>query len=180
MIKSLWRSKHCKSKVHCEKKFPCPFCSTKFRLASAVANHLESGCHGVTRHQITAVAHGLKIIPNIVITPRIQEPGQLIPTPSPLTKLYASEEAFNGSAYVCARCPQRQFLTIQRLEKHLNSAVHDAAEFKCPQPKCGREFTLISGFIQHIESRTCKLAQLKEIQRRFENLSGQLKQLLLV
>ncbi|KAJ3533562.1 hypothetical protein NMY22_g7287 [Coprinellus aureogranulatus] len=48
----------------------------------------------------------------------------------------------------------------------MNSPVHDPDAFKCPNLKCGRDFALVSGLIQHLESGRCKMASAGEIFER--------------
>jgi len=143
----------------------CPFCPSCFVSPSAVAQHIESGCHGITRHQVTHVVKSLDIVPNICIAERIE--GASPTPPTTITYYVASPSSFNGRAYACFLC-QRMFLSLSSLSDHLNSAAHDANEFKCP--KCKKGFKLISGLIQHIESAACKLADLQEVQIHFQGL----------
>lgn len=156
---------HSSSSVHKKRGFDCLFCERNFGTPSAVAMHIESGCHKVTRHQVTAAVHKLKIVPTISVDRRLEGPT----LPSVVT-YSATKLAFNGSAYECYLC-HRTFATLGRLNAHLNSPAHDDDEFKCPNKKCGSEFKLVSGLIQHIESETCGLAKFKEVQSQFENLT---------
>ena len=143
----------------------CPFCPSYFVSPSAVAHHIESGCHGITRNQVTHAVKTLDIVPNICISQRIEGAS---PTPPSTIKYYiASPRSFNGRAYACFLC-QRMFRSLNSLSDHLNSAAHDANEFKCP--KCKKRFKLISALIQHIESAACKLAGLQQIQNHFLDL----------
>jgi len=80
----------------------------------------------------------------------------------------ATELSFNGKNYKCCLC-KKACKTLVSLNAHLSSPAHDADEFKCP--RCKTKFKLISGLIQHIESGTCNLAKLKEINNFYEDLS---------
>lgn len=71
-----------------------------------------------------------------------------------------------GIPYACALC-FKTFRDVVQLTAHMNSPVHDPDAFKCPNPKCGQQFALVSGLIQHLESGRCKLASGAEIFERF-------------
>ncbi len=134
--------------------------------------HIESGCHGITRHQLTyAVHHKLKVAPLISVGRRIEGASQ----PRRLIQYSANERSFNGSAYECYLCHDT-FKTLDRLNQHFNSPVHDDTEFRCPQ--CRKEFKVISGLVQHIESGSCGIARFKEVTRHFENLTHQFRRML--
>ena len=148
---------------------PCPFCPSYFKSPSAVAQHIESGCHGITRHQVTHAVKNLDIIPSICVTHRIEGARPTPPPPTSVRYYVASPSAFNGRAYACFLC-QRMFRSLSSLSDHLNSAAHDANEFKCP--KCKKRFKLVSALTQHIESAVCGLAQFHQIQNYFEGLTG--------
>lgn len=130
--------------------------------------HLEDSCKSnITRHQVTAAVHSMGFTPDISINRRIEgithdssESLQMITTsnsnPPTTSQLFATEDSFNGSHYVCPiadKCGNRKFNNLDALNNHLNSPAHDENQFKCPG--CYTEFKLISGFIQHVESRMC-------------------------
>ncbi|KAJ8494949.1 hypothetical protein ONZ45_g13059 [Pleurotus djamor] len=148
----------------------CPFCEEKFKSPSGVAFHVESGCHKVTRHQVTAAVHALNIVPTISISHRIAG-GSSNHRTDALTTLIATEASFNGKAYQCCLTGCRKsFQTLAALNSHLNSPAHDRDEFKCP--KCSTKFKLISGLVQHIESGVCKAAQLKKVEEYYGDLTA--------
>ncbi|KAJ3534035.1 hypothetical protein NMY22_g7087 [Coprinellus aureogranulatus] len=94
----------------------------------------------------------------------------LPPFPSPIT--YTTNDFLHlGIPYACALC-HKTFRTVGRLTEHMNSPVHDPAAFKCPGPKCGQEFALVSGLIQHLQSGRCNLASAGEIFERFALLTA--------
>ena len=151
----------------------CQFCPSYFASPSAVAHHIESGCHGITRHQVTHVVKSLHIVPNICIAKRIEGAS---PTPPTTIRYYAaSPSSFNGRAYACFLC-QRVFRSLSSLSDHLNSAAHDANQFKCP--KCKKRFKLVSALIQHIESAACNIAGLQQVQDHFQGLSAHFSRLI--
>jgi len=151
----------------------CPFCPSSFLSPSAVAHHIESGCHGITRHQVTHAVKSLDIVPSICITKRIE--GASLTPPTTIRYYVASPSSFNGRAYSCFLC-QRMFSSLSSLSDHLNSAAHDANEFKCP--KCKKRFKLVSALIQHIESAACGLAQSHQIQDHFQDWTGRFSRLI--
>ena len=151
----------------------CPLCLSYFPSPSAVAHHIESGCHGVTRHQVSHAVKSLDIVPSICVTRKIKGAS---PTPSTIIQYYVpSPSTFNGRAYSCFLC-QRMFRSLSSLSDHLNSAAHDANEFKCP--KCKKKFKLVSGLTQHIESAACELAQLPQIHKHFQGLTDRFLRLI--
>ncbi|KAI0032349.1 hypothetical protein K488DRAFT_78538 [Vararia minispora EC-137] len=177
---------HTSSRVHAERTFECPLCEQKFKQPSAIAHHVESGicprAAPVTRQQVTAAVHALKIVPQISIQHRIEGPTSGVPNDSifiPSTLYTATELAWSpfSRAYECYLCP-RKFRSLDSLNQHLNSAAHDRHEFRCPKKKCGRTFKLISAFIQHIESEACGLARFKQIERHTKALTDRFTRLL--
>lgn len=150
-----------------KKSFDCLFCEREFRFPSAIAMHIESGSHKITRHQVTMAVHKLGIVPTISVDRRLTAP---VEAPATIISYKATEEAFDGVSYRCYLCPGT-YATLGGLNAHLNSPAHDADEFKCP--KCNMQFKLVSGLIQHVESGTCAIAKFKEVQSHFENLTDQ-------
>jgi len=164
-------NQHNASPVHNGKTFKCPFCIQMFKTPSSIAMHIESGCHRITRHQVTAAVHQLKIIPQISLNHRIQGPSN----PARQVSLSANENAFNGYAYECYLC-HSTFKTLDRLNQHLQSPTHDESEFRCPH--CHSEFKLISGLVQHIESESCGIARFQDVTRHFDSLTERFSRLL--
>jgi len=161
---------HQNSIVHRGRDFKCPFCQGMFKSPSGIALHIESGCHKVTRQQVTAAVHAMDIVPNISIK-RITGPVH----PPTVHTFIATEASFNGFAYECYLC-RKLFRTLSNLNSHLNSPAHDDDEFRCP--KCNTEFKLISGFVQHLESRSCGFVRPAQIDHYFNDLTGQFSRLL--
>ena len=157
--------------AHANRSFKCPFCSNMFKAPSAIAHHIESGCHKINRHQVTAAVKKLNIVPEICITPR------LLPSSDPhtISTYIATEKSFNETSYECFLC-HKGFRTLPSLNTHLASPAHDADEFRCP--KCKRDFTVISALVQHIESEVCGLAKMKEVQGHFDDLTVNFSRLL--
>lgn len=104
------------------------------------------------------------------------------PTGSPFDPAIAytpNDFAHLGIPYACALC-FKTFRNVVQLTAHMNSPVHDPDAFKCPGPKCGRQFALVSGLIQHLESGSCKLASAGEIFERFALLTARFSKYLAV
>jgi len=156
------------SGVHKPYKFKCPLCPKAFKFPSSIALHIESGCHDIHRHQVTAAVHSLKVVPTISLSHRLLGTSGAS-TSRAITCYSASRQAFNGSAYKCYVC-NRLFRTLRSLNAHLNSPAHDADEFKCP--KCNKMFKLISGLVQHIESEACGMAKLHQVEDYARALTG--------
>ena len=65
-----------------------------FKAPSAIAHHIESGCHKINRHQVTAAVKKLKIVPEICITPR------LLPSSDPHTNKVSNNNHYAKPAYI--------------------------------------------------------------------------------
>lgn len=162
---------HSPSRVHKAYDFKCPLCSKAFKFPSSIALHIESGCHNIHRHQVTAAVHSLKVVPNISLSHRLEGPSGASPSPS--IAYYPSPAIVNGHpgcANKCYLC-KRTFRTLASLNTHLNSPAHDVDEFKCP--KCNKKFKLISGLVQHIESEACGIAKLQQVEGYARALTDQ-------
>ena len=165
-------NQHNASPVHKGRTFKCPFCTQMFKTPSSIAMHIESGCHRISRRQVTAAVHQLKIVPEISINRRIEGSSS---NAARLVSWSANEAAFNGSAYECYLC-HNTFRTLDRLNQHLQSPTHDESEFRCPH--CRSEFQLISGLVQHIESESCGMARFRDVTSHFDSLTEKFSRLL--
>jgi uncharacterized C2H2 Zn-finger protein len=154
--------------VHQRRGIKCLACPKEFKAPSAIAHHLESGRHGVNRHQITAAVQALDIIPTISLKRRINAPGTIVGVPT-LIRYLATPLAFNGFAYECHIC-HSMFRSLSSLTSHLNSPAHDVDQFKCP--RCAKHFKLISALVQHIESGCCGLAPFQRVMHHFQNMTA--------
>ena len=160
--------------------------------------HLENNCKsGVTRHQVTNAVHAIGFTPDISIGRSIDggNPQNIIalstttssnePSLSTTSQLFATEASFDGSHYICPfmiECRRKKFKSLQALNKHLSSPAHDDDQFTCP--RCHTVFKLISGFIQHIETRICVdatgSATFEQIETQIESLAHVLSNSLIV
>ncbi|THV08404.1 hypothetical protein K435DRAFT_824909 [Dendrothele bispora CBS 962.96] len=167
---------HNASRVHKAVDMECPLCTAVFKSPSDIASHIESGgCNPkITRHHVTAAVHNMDIIPAISVSRRIDAPPSVIT----VTTYCATQMAFNGKAYVCYLCHD-EFRTLQGLNMHLNSPVHDEDQFKCPHGKCGKQFSVISALIRHIESESCGLARFQTVEKYTNQLTGQFSRMLM-
>ena len=146
-------------------------CRRTFGTPSAVAQHVESGYHGINRHQVTAAVQSLKIAPAITVRQSIEAPPSArSQQPHSSSVWYTIPLACNSYACKCHIC-HRTFRSMIALTAHLNSPVHDIDEFKCPQ--CRKTFKLISGLVQHIESGCCHLAQTRQVLGYYNNFVTQ-------
>ncbi|KAH6884303.1 hypothetical protein BKA70DRAFT_1339598 [Coprinopsis sp. MPI-PUGE-AT-0042] len=103
--------------------------------------------------------------------------GQLAFPIFTITEYIPADFIHLGIPYACHLCFQT-FRNVFALTMHMNSAAHDPDAFVCPNAKCRKQFTLISGLMQHIESGTCGLASRQEVYQRFEKLTGRFSKLL--
>ncbi|KAF8953637.1 hypothetical protein BDZ97DRAFT_1871436 [Flammula alnicola] len=173
-------TQHTNSLAHKNRALSCPIvnCSCKFKSASGVAHHVESGkAHPeISRHDVTHAIQTMDVNGTISINRRISGPSNVSGSASTITYI-ATQESFNGKHYVCFLC-SKMFRAIDRLNAHLNSPAHDADEFKCPQ--CCREFKLVSALTQHIEAGGCTknaaaiTPAAHQIERYIESLSNRL------
>ncbi|TRM69876.1 hypothetical protein BD626DRAFT_475613 [Schizophyllum amplum] len=170
-------TQHNNSLVHEPRAIQCPLCiksSTKskkkkkknapklFKTPSTLTRHLESVAHphtDITRYHIIVAAQGLPVAAAITIhaTPGIYT----APAHAKVIAGTAKPSDWNGTAFQCSECP-KTFRSLHALAQHVNSAVHDEVELRCPG--CADEFTLTSALVHHLESRTCGLATYARIQ----------------
>ncbi|KAF5878845.1 putative zinc finger protein [Botrytis fragariae] len=148
---------HLHSRIHQGASMKCPFCPTQYPTASALIIHLESGrCpSGSNRQKINAEIRRLDR--DHVITTR------LIEYPSSSSTNIATSRSWNGSQFECALC-YRGFNTLQGLNSHLKSPVHQQKMYKCPGARCGKEFIALSGLVQHVESESCGVMRFSKVQ----------------
>lgn len=148
-----------------------------FKSPSGLAQHVESNCKGlpVNRHQVTSVVQTLDIVPAISLRPAMEDTTAVVPRQ--LVTYHATESAFNGNGYECHIC-NKVFHTLSSLDRHSNSPAHDDEEFQCP--KCNKKFTLTSGLVSHLESGSCGLSGIQDVEKRFEERTDQFSRLLML
>ena len=139
---------------------PCPSstCTCMFKTTSGIAHHIESGIHGVNRHQVTKAIQSIdrdKVISIKHVTSSgasPQAPPHQFFTSANTNNTSNIVPVFDGKRYHCPRCPKKCKL-LNSLYVHMNSAAHDADEFKCP--RCATKFKLFSALAQHVEAFGC-------------------------
>ncbi|TFK75427.1 hypothetical protein BDN72DRAFT_892375 [Pluteus cervinus] len=172
-------AQHSASAAHRDRSICCPLCGQGFKVPSSIPMHIESGAcqEGITRHHVTAAVHNMKIIPSISASRLLTGPTSSVYRMQPAISYIATEQAFTGTAFECYLC-HKQFKQLRALNAHLDSAAHDDDEFKCPNRRCNKEFTLISALIQHIESEACGVARFRQVERLALDLSAKFSRLL--
>ncbi|KDQ53523.1 hypothetical protein JAAARDRAFT_197332 [Jaapia argillacea MUCL 33604] len=164
---------HLRSTIHVGRTLNCPGarCNKSFPSISALTLHLESDtCRsGMTRKKVNNLVKDIDTTG--VITDR-----RLITAASNsrTTNTYATEAAWNGTAFECYFCA-RKFRTLDALNQHLRSPTHENQIYKCPH--CQVKFVTLSGLVQHVESEKCGV--LRFAMRVMEGLTAGLQKLLL-
>lgn len=138
-----------RSRTHMPNSIDCPFCKRGFGTASAVVIHLESGTcsSGLNRQRINEEIRRLDRN-NVITRPMITMPGYTN------VQTIATERSWNGNWYECCLCSS-EFGTLQALNSHMRSPVHEQAMYRCPKKSCGTNFKLLSSLVQHVESERC-------------------------
>ncbi|TVY89591.1 Zinc finger protein [Lachnellula willkommii] len=151
---------HMHSKTH--SSMPCPFCKSTFANASGVIIHLEAGrcSSGFDRHRINEAIRKLDRN-NVITRPMIEMPGY----GGGRVETIATGRAWNGYGYECYLC-EREFNSLNGLNNHLKSPFHDQEVYRCPKAGCGRNYKLLSGLVQHVESESCGLMRFGQVQQQ--------------
>lgn len=88
---------------------------------------------------------------------------------------------------MCVLC-QGGFTTLRGLNAHLASPRHAYAgangtsgekAYKCPNSACGRKFATLSGVVQHAESGSCGVLQMRGMSRALDDVLGDMRRLTL-
>lgn len=157
---NLRQHQHSKAHVGDFGSIACPFCKQVYTTASGVTIHLESGVcvSGLNRAKINDIVRQLDKR-HVITRPMITMPGY------DFVEVTATERAWNGSAYECYLC-ERDFTSLRGLDNHIKSPVHEQAMYRCPKAGCRREFKLLSGLVQHVESESCGLMRFGQVQQQ--------------
>ncbi|KAI0920684.1 hypothetical protein AcV5_010359 [Taiwanofungus camphoratus] len=166
---------HLRSSIHQPLAYTCPGrkCGKSFVSTAALLLHFESGScpSGVTRHSVDRFA--IQNDSSRVIT----NPARLIRGPDgyagpTVTKMWATERAWNGNKYECFLC-HREYRTLSALNQHLGSAAHADKIYRCPTRwnGCGTEFRTLSALCQHVESEQCGVRRFNDA---MQNVLGSL------
>lgn len=155
-------------------------CSMSFVSVGAMTLHLEHGTcvSGMNRNQVNRLA--VQYDRNNVIT----KPNRLLTGGGSSSGLYAfttttfivSNKAHNGQAWECYLC-NSEFRRKADLQKHLDSPRHQEKMYRCPRSDCRKEFTTLSGFMQHVESQACEAYRFRAVQDVTRGLSSSLRRL---
>lgn len=116
-------------------------------------------------------------------------PRKMLGGPEPLTQYIATEKSYDHSrgAYVCVLC-QGGFTTLRGLNAHLASPRHAYAgassaggekPYKCPILACGKQFATLSAVVQHAESGSCGVLQVRGMTRALDDDLGDMRRLTL-
>ncbi|KAI1791414.1 hypothetical protein LXA43DRAFT_428146 [Ganoderma leucocontextum] len=151
---------HLRSATHQPANFACPMkgCGRSFISTAALVLHLESGtcASGMTRAMVDRLVRQYDKRGVITDPSRlIQGPGASGSSPQ-VTRTWATDRAWNGSAYECYLC-HKAFRSLTALNAHLGSPVHSDKLYRCPRDfgGCGTEFRTMSAFCQHVEHGQC-------------------------
>ena len=174
---------HQRSSIHTDRDIDCPMkgCGRSFVSKAALVLHLESGtcASGMTRAMVDKLA--AKLDKGSVITnPARMIGGSSSSYPKPVvTATWATERAWNGSAYECYLC-HKEFVSLSALNTHLRSPAHGEKLYRCPKQRhgCGREYSTLSAFVQHVENGSCGVRRfLTDLNQVIGGLSRSMKRL---
>jgi hypothetical protein len=162
-VTTLTSLQHMHSRIHQGSNVTCPWCKNSYTTASGLTIHLESGTctSGLNRQKINQIVQQLDRN-NAITRPMITMPGY------DNIETLATGRAWNGSGYECYLCT-REFSTLNGLNSHLRSPVHEQNIYRCPGRGCGREYKILSGLVQHVESESCGLMRFASVQSQAKN-----------
>jgi hypothetical protein len=157
-------SQHMRSRIHVGTNISCPFCNGHFATASGLTIHLESGScsSGLDRHKINNLIRHMDK-KNVITKPLLAMPGY-----ESASDMVATNQAWNGYAFECYFC-HREFHSLDALNKHIRSPIHEQKIYRCPGRGCGREYKLLSGLVQHVESESCGIMRFSQVQAGAKN-----------
>ncbi|KAJ4391166.1 hypothetical protein N0V93_004782 [Gnomoniopsis smithogilvyi] len=156
---------HLRSRIHIGCKVSCPLCNKAYTTATGVTHHIESGsCPKATNMNRDTLytlvrAHDPK---GAVSKKLIGWHGE--------ERYEATDWAWNGSGYECFYFCHKSFRTLQSLNQHLASPVHQQALYHCPSTRCAKDFKILGGLINHLESEMCGAMRFDKVQAGVESL----------
>lgn len=141
-----------------------------------MALHLDQGncVSGMNRAKVNELV--VRYDRNNIIT----NPSRLIGGPAgtsyapAVTTYKANQRSWNGDAYECYLC-NREFSRLEDLNRHLNSPRHQEKIYRCPRSDCRKEFTTLSGIMQHVESQSCDAYRFRAVQDVWKGLNSNLR-----
>lgn len=155
--------------MHRPKNVQCAFqyrgCTQSFVTKSAMILHLESGScvSGADRDMINRWVR-LNDRDNVVTVP-----SRLLTDGGGTTRYIATERSWNGSRYECVLC-HNTFGTLDALNRHLASPIHQERIYRCPLSTCLATFSTLSALCQHVESESCGVLRFRAAREGVENL----------
>ncbi|KAI0100271.1 hypothetical protein GGR51DRAFT_358644 [Nemania sp. FL0031] len=156
---------HLNSRVHRGNSISCPFCKSLFTTAAGIAHHLETGsCPNAKRLNRDEVYKLVRRLDNdgLIANKLLEWEGS--------TTYEATSRAWNGHYFECYLC-HRQFNTLQSLNQHLQSPVHQQKLYHCPNRfHCKKEFTTLAGLCNHLESESCGAMRFEAVQTQFQGI----------
>ena len=154
-------------------------CGMSFVSVSAMMLHLDQGScvSGMNRDKVNKLV--VQYDRNNIIT----NPNRLITggsggTAITTTTYIVSDLAYNGRFWECYLC-NSEFRRKAALNQHLNSPRHQTKIYRCPRTDCLREFTTLSGIMQHVESQSCGAHRFRAVQDVMNGLSSNMRRLAL-
>jgi hypothetical protein len=99
---------------------------------------------------------------NVITRPMIELPGYSN------FETIATGRSWNGSGYECYLC-HRELTSLNGLSIYLKSPFHDQYIYKCPGRGCGKQYKVLSGLVQHVESESCGLMRFTAVQSQAQN-----------
>ena len=162
--------------VHC----PGKECHKVFTSGADLVCHLESGAcrSGVTRQKINRAAAKHDTQHVVTIPSRMLAYTQDDTQPSLVTTV-ATKRSWNGQAYECFLC-HREFRSLNALNQHLASPVHEEKMYRCPlgYAGCGAEFKALSTLCRHVEHGTCGIRRFNcQVQDYLGDLTNNMRKL---
>ncbi|KAM0750847.1 hypothetical protein T439DRAFT_314239 [Meredithblackwellia eburnea MCA 4105] len=166
---------HLRSSIHQQANIRCPLtnCQRSFTSPANLISHWESSScsSGMTRQRLDAYirtqdASRAITNPRYMITNSDQDTA--ITTP-----YIASQQSWNAQKrkYECYFC-HKLFNHLPQLNQHLASPKHTGNKlYRCPQPSCYREFSVLSGLAQHIENGRCGVQKFQQVQNAMQALT---------
>ncbi|KAJ8122271.1 hypothetical protein ONZ43_g1493 [Nemania bipapillata] len=156
---------HLNSRVHRGKSISCPCCKSLFATAAGLAHHLETGsCPKAARLNRDEVYKLVRRLDDsgLIAKKLIGWEGS--------TTYQASSLTWNGDYFECYFC-HRLFNSLQSLNQHLQSPIHQQKLYHCPnRTVCKKEFTTLAGVCNHLESESCKAMRFEAVQRHFQEI----------
>ncbi|KAK7216824.1 hypothetical protein V2G26_004827 [Clonostachys chloroleuca] len=156
---------HLNSSIHRQTKVTCPFCKSQHGTATGLVHHLERGsCPRAPLDRDSLYRAVRQYDPNGVVSKKLLEWNGS-------SSYSANERAWNpyAEAFECYLC-SRLFNTLNGLNQHLNSPVHQQALYHCPNPSCRRDFTTLAATINHLESESCGFMKFRAVQTNVERI----------